>query len=514
MNEAKQLQAGSLPNPSVENGSSYKSDLTDANTGIIFLVGAGCHDVSWLSLQAKELIETCDALVYDDLIDPSIPLLAKKAKKYYRGKRGHKKSADQKEINALLKDLAKTHRCIVRLKGGDPMIFGRGMEEIEALQKAGLEVQLVPGISSFYGLPAKELFGLTKRGEAAGFMVLTAHKAREQRTLDEWRQIAGFEGTRIFLMGMAEIADIAHCLIEAGLDEKTPAAILCSTAMTFTKSVKAPLNRLAEEAKKADLKSPGIILIGGSVQSFAPLQSLKAGFFTSRSCFEKVRRLLPPSIQSALFTDFQYQDKHPDLKTLLEADAKGWLVFSSPYGVTRFFKRLREQKADGRLLAGWKFACIGPGTANELESHGYYADLVPDIFDSEHLLEALRKTARPDEPLLLLQSTKARNTLSKGLKDFYNVSYIPLYDFSVHLLQNPDCDVLVLASLEAARFFKENPVHTKAVLCLSERIASEIRPLCKAKSVPVLLCSSAGAEAIAAGLKKIQKQNEMEPVRD
>lgn len=456
-------------------------NLTPSFRPQVYLVGAGCHDVSWLTIKAARTIEEADILIYDDLIDPSIVSLSTHAKKIYRGKRGHMKSADQAEINSLLVQTAKEGRKVVRLKGGDPMIFGRGMEEIEYLEQNGIDVRVIPGISSFYGIPAKEQFGLTRRPEAGQFMVLTAHRATTERSFSEWQQIAAFQGTRVFLMGMSEIESIATHLIEGGLDPLTPSAILTSPVFTLTESVKAPLANLARKAEEAGLKSPGIILIGGSVNSYIPKPKIRIGLTSSDVFSNKLIQRLPVCFQYARLLENVYTNHETDLSFLLKLK-NPWLVFSSIHGVECFFALLRQQHIDMRQLAGFKFAVIGSGSAEELEKHGIYADWIGEG-NSRSLANILKNELEPNQILqdiVLFQSDQALPVLADTLNQVAKVRFVPLYGFSCKparaIEANVNYDYLVLASRTAAKAWinlATRPV-VKSYVCLSDDIARVI----------------------------------------
>lgn len=476
MKDSNYPQADSDRFGRLESGRSARSagcaQLPDSSTvGTVWLVGAGCHDRRWLTVQALELLARCDALVYDDLIDPAILDLAPQARKFYRGKRGSRPSADQDEIHALLADLASQYSIVVRLKGGDPMIFGRGLEEIEQLRARQIPVRLVPGISSISGIPAKELFGLTRRDEAAQFMVLSARKARNKRTAEDWKQIAAFQGTLVFLMGMSMIAEIADHLIEGGMDPETPAAILCSPAMTLTQSVKAPLHALAQKAAALHLKSPGLILVGGSVRSYQPLQTIRIGLAASDAFSERLQQLLPAEFQSVPILRLRYTDRPVDLR-LLESHPDAWLVFTSPHGAKQFLLSLKADRYDLRRLAGNRIACIGRSTAREFELSGIQPDLTAPDQNSESLLDSLRSRLAEDSTVLLFQSDKALPVLREGLRADCSVQEQRLYDFVCEPACRIDTDYTILPSAAAARAWLAMPdrPHCDCLIVLSERI--------------------------------------------
>lgn len=447
----------------------------------ILLVGAGCHDASWLSHEARKALEEADAIVYDDLVDETVLELAKKAVKIYRGKRGHMKSADQQEINTLLADLASRYSRVVRLKGGDPMIFGRGMEEIESLEKQGTKCRIIPGISSFYGIPAKELLGLTKRNEAGGFMVLTAHRAGKERSDQQWREIAGFEGTIVFMMGMHEVSLISKKLISAGKDSHTACAVLTSPLFTLTKSVKTTLEHLPQAVQDSHLKSPGIIVIGGSAGSYKPLNPRYIGLSSSAMLNEKIKKDMPPHFQFASLLKTEYEDYALDLSLVFNQNPD-WLVFTSAHGASAFCRLLEAQKIDVRKLALCKIACIGNGTAEVFKKHLILPDLVPDHPDGSRQLAAqLKRLCLPESKVFLFQSGQALGILEKELKDRTMLQSFPLYNFQTiptrAALAPVVFDALVLASRNAARaYLSMNPrPQVRVLIAFSKEIAGILK---------------------------------------
>ncbi len=482
----------------------------DLPWGQVTLVGAGCHDASWLTQAGYEALKQADAVVYDDLIDPSLLDIPSHAILFYRGKRGHLPSAKQTEIQDLLLSLSQKYRYVVRLKGGDPMVFGRALEEIAFLEKHHVPVQIIPGISSFLGVLAKEQFGLTKRNQSNGFMVLTATSASQERSLEEWKHLAAFSGTLVFLMGMSKISSIQAHLIEAGMDPKTPAAIFTSPTMTLTQSLKAPLDQLEQEAQNHHLQSPGLIVIGGSVQSFTPLQSIRIGLTSSNSFNQKLKSLFPPSFQSVVVLENHYQDFELPLKDVLKIDSishQGWLVFTSAHGVERFLDLCCDQKIDLRSLTSWKLATIGPATAKVFQDRGLWPELIANS-NSISLSQALLDKSFPQEKIVLFQSQNALPTLFETLKEKRWVKQIPLYAFScasVH--EKIKLDYVLLASLEAANSWPiERHQENLTYICLSKRIAHGLQERFKSHSLRIQVAAQPTALALAQAIFEDQKQ--------
>ena len=232
--------------------------------GSVALVGAGCGKADLITVRGLRLLQQCQAVVYDDLIDPKLLDTApESALRIYMGKRSGAHSAPQQEINAKLIELAKSGLRVVRLKGGDPYLFGRGGEEMLALGEAGIPCQEVPGIPSAIGIPAEEGIPVTHRGVSRGLHIVTAHTSDTPDGLPaDFDGLAKLEGTLVFLMGLSQLPKIAARLMAAGKNGDTPAAVLSGGNAPNPKQVRAPLNAIAEAAEKAGVTSPAIILVG------------------------------------------------------------------------------------------------------------------------------------------------------------------------------------------------------------------------------------------------------------
>lgn len=240
--------------------------------GSVALVGAGCGKADLITVRGLRLLQQCQAVVYDDLIDPKLLDAApESALRIYMGKRSGAHSAPQWEINAKLIELAKSGLRVVRLKGGDPYLFGRGGEEMLALGEAGIPCQEVPGIPSAIGIPAEAGIPVTHRGVSRGLHIVTAHTSDTPDGLPaDFDGLAKLEGTLVFLMGLSQLPKIAARLMAAGKDGDTPAAVLSGGNAPNPKQVRAPLSAIAEAAEKAGVTAPAIILVG-QVAGLAPL---------------------------------------------------------------------------------------------------------------------------------------------------------------------------------------------------------------------------------------------------
>lgn len=500
--------------------------------GKIYLVGGGCASPAFLTLQGKELLAQADAVVYDALTDPRLLDFAPQAVKISKGKRGHQSSAAQSEIHDSLLELSEKYKTIVRLQGGDPMVFGRGMEEIEFLRQHGVEAGVIPGISSVLGVPALEQFGLTKRGLADSFMVLTASSANENRTDEEWKTIAGFQGTLVFLMGMSRLETLSESLIKAGKSPETECVLLSSIAPGRTRSAKCHLSDLEQTRAREHLYSPGLVIIGGTASAFCKQKRPTVLLTGTNSLNQKIEERLPVRFQFQQVLEPVYDDFDVDLRRLLEWKPQ-WLVLTSAHGTDDLMHLLKEQQIDLRSLQNIRFALIGKQSAKRLAEYGIFADLIPEHASSQDLLAALCKELHPGDRVALLQSRQAIDVLYAGLKKFaaqqaallsnpepvqiiqkplYSVSYQPVERFWLpqKALDDPDLaellkgDVLVLGSREAARAVLHFDLlkQTRSIATISAEVADVVRAACQQAGIRILIAPSPDAKGIAACIEQ------------
>ena len=378
----------------------------EAPMGSVALVGAGCGKADLITLRGLRLLQQCQAVVYDDLIDPALLDAApENALRVYMGKRSGHHSAPQEEINRKLIELAQSGLQVVRLKGGDPYLFGRGGEEMLALQAAGIPCTEVPGIPSAIGIPAEAGIPVTHRGVSRGLHIVTAHTATTADGLPEdFDALAQLDGTLVFLMGLGQLPKIVRRLLEAGKSGDTPAAVLSGGNAPHPVTIRAALQDIEAAAK--DAVSPVVILVGGVAAmdlSRGPLSGVRVGVtgteeIAARQC-PALEQLGAETVRLAVS---RVQDLHPD--PVWETDQPHWLVFTSGNGVKRFFRQLEEQGKSLSPCPGRKFAVIGGATRQVLAGFGIQADLCPEVFTSEALARALVETARPEEEIILLRS--------------------------------------------------------------------------------------------------------------
>lgn len=461
--------------------------------GKVFIVGAGCGEAELITWKGLCLLRQCDVVLYDDLSAARLLEETKEdCEKIPVGKRFGKHSAAQEEINALLVEKAGEGRDVVRLKGGDPFVFGRGGEEILALQAAGIPYEVVPGITAAVAVPAAAGIPVTHRKMARSFHVITGHTA-ENGLPEDFGTLARLEGTLVFLMGLHHLEEIAGGLLKNGKSPDTPAAVVSRGATAAQRVVRAPLGRIAAAVRAAGLEAPAAIIIGavaglnlsGTVQK--GLRGARVGVTGTRSIVRKLRERLEGL--GAEVTEMEISRLTPYAQADAIAAAlqgHGWIVFTSPNGVEVFFAGLKERRQDIRTLAGWKFAVIGSGTARALEQKGIFPAYMPGKYDVESLAAGLCETARGDGELLILRAEQGSPVLTERLAAAgLAFREIKLYDIAVDRERlaaarekAEEMDFITFASGSGVRNFFEGggalPEGVRAV-CIGEATAGVLR---------------------------------------
>ena len=336
--------------------------------GRVYLVGAGCGPAEWITLRGYRLLQTCDAVVYDDLIAPELlDAVPPQARKLYMGKRLGRHSAPQEDISQTLISLAQAGHTVVRLKGGDPFVFGRGGEEIQALQGAGVPFEVVPGISSAIAIPGQAGIPVTHRGLSRSFHVITAHT--KDGASDQLDRLAGVEGTLVILMGLSQLPAIVQRLMAAGRAPDTPAAVVSGGCAPHPAAVRAPLEQLPEAAERAGVLPPAVIVVGEtaaldlSPTLARPLEGVRVALTGTPAIQARLRRPLADlgARPFSLMTT-QVVEQEINFDWSLLAQGPNWVVLTSQNGVECFFRALDRAEVDLRALAPCRFAVIGPAT--------------------------------------------------------------------------------------------------------------------------------------------------------
>ena len=368
--------------------------------GKVYLIGAGPGDPGLMTLKGRELMERADCLVYDALAAPAmLAWLKPGCEQVYVGKRAGNHAMPQEEINQLLVKSAAKYACTVRLKGGDPYVFGRGGEEALALHAAGVPLEVVPGGRSAIASPAYAGIPVTHRDFCNQFTVFTGHEGahKTEPTLDI-AGIAAAKGTKVMLMGMSRLRETLQALIEAGQGADVPAAAIQWAATGRQKSVTATVATLAEAVESAGIASPAVVVIG-EVVTLAPQLDWRAGLpLCGRRVVVTRTREQASELSSqleALGADVMElptiriadpTDKRDFAEAVVDAPHYDWLVFSSPNGVRRFFQAFFAVYEDIREIGGARIAAVGPGTAAELKKYGLMVDIMPRKAVAEELV--------------------------------------------------------------------------------------------------------------------------------
>jgi uroporphyrinogen III methyltransferase/synthase len=417
----------------------------------VYLVGAGPGDPGLLTVRGAELLGRADVVVFDRLASPALLALAPDgAELVTAGKAPGQVDLTQDEINRVLVETGRRAGCVVRLKGGDPFVFGRGGEEAEALAAAGIPFEVVPGITSAIAAPAYAGIPVTHRGVSTHFTVVTGHEdPAKDRTDVDWGALARAGGTLVILMGVGRIGEIARRLVEGGLPPETPVAAVRNGTRPDQHTVRATLASVAD----AGIKSPSAIVVG-------EIAALDLAWFERRPLFGRTvvvtRAREQASVLSARLEELGAEvlelpaiEIAPRGFTLPDLSGFGWLVFTSANGVRAFFDDgLAAADLDARALAGLRIAVIGPGTERALARSGLRADLVPERFVAESLLDAFPDPAAPGERVLLARAAVARDILPDGLRARgYEVAVLPVYE-----TRPATPDPAVLARIAEGRF--------------------------------------------------------------
>lgn len=408
----------------------------DRKTGKVYIVGAGCGNADLITVRGLRLMEKCTAVVYDDLIAPELLDAAPSdAQRIYMGKRSGKHSASQEEICAELIRLAEDGQTVVRLKGGDPFVFGRGGEEIMALQEAGIPFEEVPGISSSIAIPAAAGIPVTHRGLSRSVHIITAHTADSSDGLPEYMtELAKLPGTLVFLMGLSKLRLLAKRLISEGKRPDTPCAVLSGGNSPHHASVRGILADIADRAEAAGVRPPAVIVVGEvaaldlNPQNKLPLAGISIGITGTPTMAGKLRNAFEEYGAKVVTVERSLVKELPvDIVPLLKVGGeRKLLVFTSSNGVEVFFSKLRQRGFDLRGLSNCSFAVIGRATGDTLAKYGFTADICPEKYTSRNLAAEIEKHWNGGE-IFLLRSNEGSKPLYDRLSLSLRVRDIPIY---------------------------------------------------------------------------------------
>jgi uroporphyrinogen III methyltransferase/synthase len=405
-----------------------KDDLR--KTGKVYLVGAGPGDPKLLTLRGKECLEQADVILYDYLANPVLLDHARpEAERIYVGRRGRGRYGDQEEINRLMIERARAGQTVVRLKGGDPFVFGRGGEEAEAVADAGIPFEVVPGVTAAIAVPAYAGIPVTHRTLASSMAVVTGHEdpTKPSPTV-EWDRLAATSGTVVFLMGMKNLPAIVAHLTASGRAVSTPVALIRWGTRATQQTIIGTLENIVKKADEAALEPPTVVVVGDVVN----LRS-KLNWFESRPLFGTTVLVTRPQEQAAEFSDLLTAygatvvtfptiaivpptDWHILDQAIDEIASYDWIIFTSVNGVRYFLERLEAAGRDARALAATRLCAIGPRTAAALEAVRLKVDLVPAEYQAEGLLAVFKKEQIKGARILIPRAEVARDLLPDELR--------------------------------------------------------------------------------------------------
>lgn len=438
--------------------------------GRVYLVGAGPGDPGLLTAHALDAIARADTILYDRLI-PAAALEGARAdaELLFVGKEGGGESVPQERTQALIIERARAGREVVRLKGGDPFVFGRGGEEALALRDAGIDFVVIPGVTSGVAAAAYAGIPVTHRGLSTGVALITGHTRESQEAVAEldWQALAAFPGTLVFYMGVRQLPHITAQLIAAGRDAKQPAALVERGTLPDQRTVTGTLATIADIAKREQLKAPAITIVGAVAELAGSLQWQPARPLAGRAVTVTRARAQASELARRLRELGANVVQTPAIRTRtlpgppLDPSPYDLICVASPNAVEHLFKRIDDgvhPPGDARALASTQIAAIGPATARALAKHGVVADVIPARAHAESLLDALKRM--PLNRVLIPRARDAPDVLPDGLRAHgAQVDVVALYEtlpetLPPHLLDAArTADYVTFASSSAVSHF-------------------------------------------------------------
>ena len=412
--------------------------------GKVWLVGAGPGDVGLMTLKGRAVLSQADVVVYDALVSGGVlGLIPEGAKLVFAGKRSGNHFLRQEETNKVLLEEALAGKRVVRLKGGDPFVFGRGGEELEQLVEHGVPFEIVPGVTSAFAVPAYNGIPVTHRDFCSSVHIITGHRRADHSYDIDFDALVRTKGTLVFLMGIAALPDLMNGLLAAGMDPDMPAAVLERGTTSKQRRVSATVGTLERVCSERVIQTPAIIVVGkvcGLADTFGwaekrPLAGVRVLVTRPKELVSTLANLLRekgaevlelPAIRTVPVKNMT------DVDAAIESLAKGsydWLVFTSPSGVGIFFDRLIALH-DLRALNGVKLAAIGQGTQKALLKYGLRADFLPSVYDGETLGRELRSVCVPGSRVLIPRAAIGNHELIEELEkgEGFEITDVATYD--------------------------------------------------------------------------------------
>lgn len=408
-------------------------------TGKVYLVGAGPSDPGLLTIKGLHVLQQAQVVIYDALIGPGIySLIPPGAEKIPVGKRAGHHLAEQDEISRLILDQARKGRTVVRLKGGDPFLFGRGGEELELLAAHQIPYEIVPGVTSAIAVPAYAGIPVTYRGISSSVHILTGHRKQDQPLDIDFAALLRAGGTYVFLMGAAALHEIVDGFLRAGMSPGMPSAVIGQGTGADQISVSAPLDQLEQEVCSRKVETPAVIVIGQTAafgKRFAWRDSLplsQSRILVTRPAARSGRlaemlRSLGAEVLEVPAIRTQVRDCAAQLLQVLDQiGIYDYLVFTSPAGVEYFFALLDQMERDIRCIGGIKLAVIGSATGDALRQRGLRPDLMPDRYNGAQLGRLLAGCVPAGGKVLLLRSAQGNAELVRQIQSGKQIEVMDL----------------------------------------------------------------------------------------
>ena len=458
--------------------------------GKVWLVGAGPGDVGLMTLKGREVLSQAEVVVYDALVSGGVlGLIPEGAKRIFAGKRSGNHFLRQEETNKVLLEEALEGRRVVRLKGGDPFVFGRGGEELELLVEHGIPFEIVPGITSAFAVPAYNGIPVTHRDFCSSVHLITGHRRADHSYDIDFDALVRTRGTLIFLMGIAALPDLMNGLLAAGMDPDMPAGVLARGTTSKQRRMSATVGTLHSVCSETVIQTPALIIVGKVCEladtfSWAekrPLAGVRVLVTRPKELVSTLADMLReegaevlelPSIRTVPVKDMTAVD------AAIERLSKGsydWLVFTSPSGVSIFFDRLIALH-DLRAINGVKLAAIGQGTRKALLKYGLRADFLPSVYDGETLGRELRDVCAPGSSILIPRAAIGNHELIGELEKGENLTVTDVATYDTEYAVTPDAESL-MAEVDFAVFTSASTVRGFAAAVPDEDV-SRVNAVC------------------------------------
>jgi len=422
--------------------------------GKVWLVGAGPSDVGLLTVKGKQVLEQAEVVVYDALVGAGImALIPPEAERINAGKRASHHIIKQEITNQILLEKALEGKRVVRLKGGDPFLFGRGGEELELLSEHGVEYEVVPGVTSAISVPAYNGIPVTHRDYCSSVHIITGHQKADEPLKINFKALKDTGGTLVFLMGLTAVKNICAGLLEAGMSPDMPAAVLQKGTTSEQRAAVADLATLPEKVMEAKIEPPAIIVVGKVCalhEKFAwfeklPLFGLRIAVTRPRdratTLSDRLRQMGAQVIEMPTIRTVARQTDGELERAINNIRDYTWIVFTSPAGVKIFMQSLAKNRMDVRALAGAKLAVIGTGTGKELEKYGLFADLMPQTYDGDSLGLAMTGMLKTGDRVLIPRASRGNMQLVHLMEGVEGVTVddVAIYDT---VYEEPTVDIV------------------------------------------------------------------------